>query len=310
MQNQMCIVTGARGFLGEQLCEYLAEKHIRYRACVRHGSRPQDFACSDLATFNNWTELFHGADTVLHLAGKAHDMTNPPDSEYFRNNTEVTIKLASEAKKARIKRFVFISTIKVNGEYTHEEPFTAEDRPRPQDAYARSKYEAELGLLKLHEEGLFEVCIIRPSLIYGPKAKANFQKLISLVKRQSILPFGAIHNKRSLVSVYNLTDLITTCMTHPKASGQIFLASDGEELSLSQMIRQIATALNKRCYLVPVPFFIMNFLFYIFGLRSLSQRLFGNLHVDIQKNRQYLGWVPQYNLKLSLAKWLEKNNLT
>lgn len=302
----MCIVTGASGFLGQQLCAYFEENNIAFKACVRTASGKRDFECGDLNTFTKWSELFSGADSVIHLAGKAHDMTNPPEAEYVKNNTHLTIKVAAEAKKAGLKRFIFISTIKVNGEFSGDDtPFTADDTPNPRDPYARSKFEAEKSLLQLHESGVFEICIIRPVLIYGPNVKANFQSLVSLVKRQLPLPFGRVNNKRSLVSVYNLIDLIQTCMTHPNAAGQVFLAADREVLSLNQMIREIAEALKIRSFLIPVPFSFLKTLFELVGLKSYSQRLFANLHVSIEKNKNIIAWEPPYTFAESLRKMFD-----
>ena len=208
MQKQICIVTGANGFLGKELCPYLEAKGLDVIRCVRTKNKPQEFETGDLALFKDWSKLLENAHTVIHLAAKVHDMSNPPLEVYMSQNRDVTYKLAEEAKKYGVKKFIFLSSIKVNGEFTDEKPFTAEDTPHPQDPYGFSKLEAEKKILALHEPGIFEVIVIRPCLIYGRQVKANFRQLVKLVKLQLPLPFASVQNKRSLVSLDNLIDFI------------------------------------------------------------------------------------------------------
>lgn len=302
MQNQICIVTGANGFIGQTLIPHLISLGIPVRACVRSRVSPEQFQVGDLATFNDWTTLFQGAYSVVHMAAKVHDMSNPPYEAYYEQNVSVTKKLATEAKKHGVQKFIFISSIKVNGELTESRPFLPEDTVLPLDPYGRSKLEAEQEILKLHEPNVFEVTVIRPCLIYGKGVKANFNSLIGLVKKGLPLPFASIQNKRSFVSVYNLVDLIAVTLNNPKAGGHVFLVSDGIDLSLPALIRQIAFAMNRKVILMPFPAWLFKVLFKLIGRSDMEQRLFGNLHVDIEKTEKTLNWKPPYTTQQSLQK--------
>ncbi|MBC7419418.1 MAG: NAD-dependent epimerase/dehydratase family protein [Bdellovibrio sp.] len=300
------LVTGAGGFLGNHICEYFDKKNIAYRATVREKKNDHQFSTGDLTQFSDWQNLFKGIDIVIHSAAKAHDMSGHPGLKdiYQEVNLHLTLRLAKEAKKAQVKRFIFISTIKVNGELTDEKSFSADDVPAPTDDYGISKYQAETELLKLHTPGEFEVVIIRPCLIYGRGVKANFQSLIKLVDKAWPLPFASIQNKRSFVSVDNLIDLIHLCATATKASGQIFLVSDDNDLSLPDLIRNIARAAGKKAILVPFPVFIFKILLKLLGKSDLSVRLFSSLQVDIEKTKSLLNWKPPFSVQDSLKQML------
>jgi nucleoside-diphosphate-sugar epimerase len=207
--------------------------------------------------------------------------------------------LANAGKKLGVKRFIYISSIKVNGEETYADLFKSSDLPSPEDAYGISKKEAEDGLLELHEKGIFEVVIIRPPLIYGKGAKANFALLLKLVDKKLPLPFGLVTNRRSLVSLKNLNDLIILCTYHPKAGGEVFLVSDEEDLSLKDLILLIGKIRGKRVILVPVPVVFLKWGLKILGRASFARRLFGNLQVDITHTKETLDWVPKYNFEKS-----------
>lgn len=304
MQNKSCIITGASGFVGQYLRQHFDDLNINYKACVREQTKPNDFICGDLLKFSDWSQLFDNAYSVVHLAGKAHDMSEPKLSEYLSINTELTKKIAIEAKKAKIKRFIFISTIKVNGEFTSDTPFAANDIPKPQDPYAISKYEAEKELLKLHEPGVFEVVIIRPCLIYGKNVKGNFQNLIRLVKKQLPLPLGSVNNKRSFLFIENLTDLITLCLKSQQASGQIFLASDDNQISFTDLLKTISKLLEIKILLIPIPVYFMHFFFLLTGKSKYTNRLFSNLHVDNSKTKILLDWKPPFTTFEGLKKML------
>lgn len=222
-------------------------------------------------------------------------------SEFRKINVEGTVNLARQAAQAGVKRFVFISSIKVNGEETHPgRPFTADDNPAPSDPYGISKQEAEEALLALSQETGMEVVIVRPTLIYGPGVKANFRSMMGWLKKGIPLPFGAIYNKRSLVSLENLISLILVCLTHPNAAGQIFLVSDGVDLSTTELLSRTAEALGVKSRLIPVPVRLLVFCAVALGRRALSQRLCGSLQVDISKTQTLLGWNPPVSVQDAL----------
>ena len=293
------LITGANGFLGKHLCKYLESQKINYLATVRTNPAINQIATGDLCTYSDWPGLFKGIDVVVHTAAKAHIMAKTKDhleslnKSYIKINFELTKNLAVAAKANKVKRFIFISTIKVNGEFTEKNPFRADDLPNPSDAYSISKHLAEKELLKLHEPGVFEVVIVRPCLIYGPGVKANFETLINLVQRRVPLPFSLVQNKRSLLSVTSLADLIVLCATDKKAPGQVFLAADSQYLSLSEIIIKIAKALNVKPLLFPFPVSVMEIAAMIVGKKKYADRLFGNLEVDIEKTKTLLNWQPK-----------------
>lgn len=297
-----CLVTGASGFLGKHLTTFLKAKGFEVIATARQSSSMDVIATGDLNQFSNWSALLKGVDVVVHAAAKAHDMSKSPDlkNQYYEANLKLPVLLAEKARQYGVKRFIFISTIKVNGEATFARPFYADDPPHPMDDYGMSKAQAEAALLSMNQPGIFEIVVIRPCLIYGAGVKANFKNLMNLVQKAWPLPFGAIRNKRSLVSIENLMDLILTCMDHPNASGQVFLVSDGHDLSLPELIKTIAKSLGQKILLLPVPLFIFRLAFLILGKKDLTQRLFGNLQVDISKTKQMLEWTPPYTMEQSL----------
>lgn len=292
-------ITGSNGFVGKALTPYLKNKK-QYEVVAATRDLYGDFSNQ-----NNWKQFLSGIDAIVHLAARVHvmnEVASNPDLEFQRMNVEATIRLASDAKSVGVKRFVFLSSVKVNGEETKEIPFKADDLPNPEDAYGRSKALAEKELMKLHEPGVFEVVIIRPPLIYGIGVKANFQKLMKMVFQDVPLPFGLVKNKRSLCSVLNLCDLIATVIEHPKASGEIFLVSDAKDYSLRTMIEEIAKTKGKTPHLIPVPVTMMTIGLKLLGKKSFADRMFGNLHVDISKNKELLGWIPPYDFQETFKK--------
>lgn len=286
-------ITGSNGFVGKNLIKELDQKHIPYLA----GDRKY---YGDIEKQTNWTELLDSCDVVVHLAARVHVMEEKeidPLVVFRKINVEATINLAQAAKQVGVKRFIYISSIKVNGEETGEAPFSAADKPHPQDPYGVSKMEAEIELMQLHEVGIFEVVIIRPPLIYGPGVKANFEKLFWLVKKDLPIPFGRVLNKRSLVSVFNLSSLIIHCMDHPKASGEVFLVSDDKNYSLRDLIVLMGKTLGKHPHILPVPVGLMKCGLSFIGKTSYADRLFGNLHVDIEKTKMLLDWKPPFTFE-------------
>lgn len=286
-------ITGANGFVGTHLQDMLKEKKLSFIAGTRS-------LYGDIGTQKNWSELLKHCDSVVHLAARVHVMNeteSDPLIAFRKYNVEVSLNIAMAAKASGIKRFIFISSVKVNGEETHERPFTSHDAPSPHDPYGKSKAEAEEALLKLHEPGVFEVVIIRPPLIYGPGVKANFESLMKLVNKNLPLPFGLVKNKRSLISVFNLTDLIITCLTHPAAGGKIFLISDDRDFSLAELIQKMGSVQNKSAMLLPIPVGLMKFGAGLLGKKAYADRLFGNLQVDISETKKILNWHPPFSFE-------------
>ncbi len=293
------LVTGATGFLGRALYKQLRQQLYIVKTTGRIAKVPfdsVDYRVTSIDHQTNWSSILDGIDTVLHLAARAHVMreqlTNSLDA-YRETNVGGTLNLARQAAQAGVKRFIFISSIKVNGEHTPiGKAFTAFDVPNPQDPYGISKYEAEQGLLELAEETDMEVVIIRPPLVYGPGVKGNFASMMKWVQTGWPLPLGAVKNRRSLVSLDNLISLIMSCIDHPAAANQVFLASDGEDLSTSDLLRRLADAARVPSRLIPVPVGVLNTGLSLIGKEAIAQRLLGSLQVDIAKTQKLLGWIP------------------
>jgi nucleoside-diphosphate-sugar epimerase len=225
-----------------------------------------------------------------------------PLAAFREVNVEATLNLGRAAAASGVKRFIYISSIKVNGEGTPPgTAYSADDVPAPIDPYGISKLEAEQGLKVLAADTGMEVVIIRPVLVYGPGVKANFLSMMRWLYRGVPLPFGAVHNQRSLVAIDNLVDLIVTCSDHPAAANQVFLVSDGEDVSITQLLRKLAGVLGKPALLLPIPVWLMSGAAALLGRRALSDRILGSLQVDISKNRQLLGWTPPVTLDKALS---------
>jgi nucleoside-diphosphate-sugar epimerase len=294
------LVTGANGFIGSALCAHLSDLGHEVIPIIRSGS---EFPLGQIVLPNDeqmWKSVLNRCDVVIHLAGRAHIMRerNTDPLESFRAaNLEPTMQLALRAVEAGVKRFIFISSIKVNGEETMlNGVFKPDDVPRPSDPYSVSKYETEKALLSFARRTQLEVIIIRPPLVYGPNAKGNFAALLKCVVQGIPLPLSAItNNRRSLVSLYNLMDLIVCCMVHPNASNQIFLASDGEDISTHDLILRVSKALGVVPRLFYVPPLALKAGAIIFNRLDLYWRLCGSLQVDISKN-QLLDWNPPISL--------------
>ncbi len=293
-------ITGSNGFVGTHLCQELSNRNIPFKKGVRRAADPSEVSYGDLSTEGNWDQLFRGIDVVVHLAARVHVMnetSSDPLEEFRKTNVAASVRLAEAARASGVKRFIFLSSIKVNGEETHARPFRADDEPNASDPYGISKREAEDALLSLHEPGAFEVVVIRPPLIYGPGVKANFQSLMRLSGKSLPLPFGSVENRRSMVSVFNLVDLIILCSHHPSAGGNVFLVSDDHDFSLRSLITQMAEVQGRKALLLPVPVFLMKLLATLLGKKAVVDRLFGNLQVDIGKTKSLLGWKPKYGLR-------------
>jgi nucleoside-diphosphate-sugar epimerase len=310
--HSQILVTGSTGFVGRALIDKLLSDSGHGLRAVTRNSIDTSFGAvetvevKDLSSSTDWTIALKKVDVVIHLAARVHvmnDMSLDPLTEFREVNVEGTLNLARQAVAAGVKRFIFISSIKVNGELTQlGHPFKADDAPAPIDPYGISKMEAEHGLQILAAKTGMEVVIIRPVLVYGPRVKANFFNMMKWLNRSIPLPLGAIHNKRSLVAIENLVDLINTCVSHPKAANQIFLVSDGNDLSTSELLRFMAVALRKSLVLLPVPSVVLEVFASLFGKRAVCQRLCGSLQVDISKTQLLLNWIPPVSVDEALAK--------
>jgi len=255
---------------------------------------------------HDWTLALAGVEVIIHTAARVHVMKDKainPLIEFRTTNVTGTLTLARQAAQVGVKRFIFISSIKVNGEGTLLGcPYTADDAPAPVDPYGISKMEAEQGLKALAAETGMEVVIIRPVLVYGPGVKANFRSMMHWLNKGVLLPLGAINNRRSLVAINNLVDLIVTCIDHPAAANQIFLVSDGEDLSTTELLGRMAKALGKPARLLPVPSFLLRAGAALIRKNNIAQRLCGSLQVDIEKTRSLLGWNPPVSVDEALKR--------
>jgi nucleoside-diphosphate-sugar epimerase len=304
------LITGASGFVGKPLCAEL----FRGGHAIRAGSRSfnaefHDFEQVMIGAMDggtDWSAAVVGVEVVIHLAARVHvmdDRATDPLAEFRKVNVQATLKLASQAVAAGVKRFVLVSSVKVNGESTLPgQPFTEADAPYPQDAYGLSKHEAELGLRQIAAESGMEVVIIRPPLVYGPGVKANFAAMMRWLRRGVPLPLGAIHNQRSLVALDNLVDLIVTCLVHSAAANQTFLISDGEDVSTTELLQRMGQALGCPARLIPVPASWLKLAAAMVGKQDVAQRLCGSLQVDIEKTRRLLGWTPPVSLDEGLRR--------
>ncbi|AWF81747.1 NAD-dependent dehydratase [Microbulbifer sp. A4B17] len=298
------LLTGASGFVGMALLPKLRKEGYQvlpvYRRKIEGG-----FQIADLSSNTDWARALVDIDTVIHTAARVHVMEEAsanPLAEFRRVNVEGTIKLAQQAASAGVRRFIYLSSIKVNGESTsNRAPFNADEQCDPTDPYGLSKKEAEDALLELAEFTGMEVVIIRPPLVYGPGVKANFQSMIRWLTKGIPLPLGAIHNRRSLVAVGNLIDLICVCISHPDAANQVFLVSDDMDVSVTDLLRGLSHALGCDTRLLPVPQFVLTTALKLIGKGAIAERLCGSLQVDITKTKELLDWAPPVALGEGLA---------
>lgn len=290
------LITGGTGFVGQLLARTIqAQGHDVVRA-VRQ-AQPDSVLISTVDGSTSWHEALQGCDSVVHLAARVHvmnDKSTDPLREFRRVNVEGTANLARQAAAAGVRRFVSLSSVKVNGEATQVgHPFAADDTPSPEDPYGISKHEAELVLRQIAKETGMEVVIIRPPLVYGPGVKANFASMMRWLCRGIPLPLAAVtHNRRSLVALDNLVDLIVTCLNHPAAANQTFLVSDGEDLSTAELLKRLGAAMGHPARLFYLPPVLLKLGALVSNKPGIYQRLCGSLQLDIAKTRQLLGWTP------------------
>ena len=305
-------MTGASGFVGRSLMLALLKSGAEVKAAVRS---PIDLPGAEVCLIDSidnrtvWGKNLKGINTVIHCAGRAHvmnDLFANPLPEYRRINVGGTINLARQAAAAGVKRFIFLSSVKVNGEQTLKgQPFTELDTPMPQNPYAISKFEAEQALMELADQTEMEVVIIRPTLVYGSGVKANFFTMLKMVRLGMPLPFGSIENRRSFTYLENLNSLIIRCIDHPKAANQVFLSSDGFDLSTTDLLRYCASAMGVSVYLLPVPESWCMLSATLLGQGESIQRLCGNLQVDISKAKELLDWEPPVTVQVGLQRTVQ-----
>ncbi|GHZ12759.1 UDP-glucose 4-epimerase [Vibrio cholerae] len=314
----MILITGSNGFLGSHIVERIKGKPLILldRGTVNKHPMCPFFQC-EINSYHDYMKALQGCQTIIHCAARVHIMDDneaDPLTLYREVNTAGTVNLAKQAIDSGVKRFIFISSIKVNGEGTLVgSPFKTEDNHAPEDDYGLSKSEAEKQLVALAKDSGMEVVIIRPTIVYGPGVKANFASLMNLVSKGIPLPFGSItQNKRSLVSINNLVDLIVTCIDHPKAANQVFLVSDDHDVSTAEMVRELAIALDKPTWQLPVPIWCYKLFGKLFGKSDIVDRLTGSLQVDISHTKETLGWKPpqtlQEGFKQTAQAFLQANN--
>lgn len=311
----MILLTGANGFVGSAVLSRCIESGLVVRPMIRSLEsvipliKGIPYVVHELDELSLCNNLLEGITQIIHCAARVHilcDEATDSLEAYREINVRATLNLATQAAAAGVKRFVFLSTIKVNGEFTVlNYPFHADDSPSPKDPYSFSKMEAEHLLLKLMFETDMEIVIVRPPLVYGPAVKANFASMIRWVASGIPLPLGAIHNLRSMVAVDNLADFLITCLKHPAAAGQTFLISDGEDISTPELLRRTAQAMGKNSFLLPVPVSLLRIGADLLGMHEVAQRLCGSLQVDIEKSRSLLGWTPRLTLDQGLKKAVE-----
>ncbi len=313
MQTKI-LVTGSNGFLGHYLCQFLAELNYLVLAQTR---KAQTINHPNITNINfdlndNLDSIdLNQVEVIIHCAGRAHIMNETaasPLEAYRQTNVQGTLNLAKKAVQSGVKRFIYLSSIKVNGEYTTIQPFRPNEVVSTDDPYGLSKYEAEQALLELSKKTGLEVVIIRPVLIYGPNVKANFKSMVNLASKKVPLPIGCLDNKRSMVSIYNLADLIHICMTHPNANGEVFLASDQDDISVKQLFEKLAHYQNNKLLMLPVPKSLIGFLSSLVGKKSVASRLCSELVVDSSKNTKVLGWTAPYTVDASLEKMFNSSH--
>ena len=304
------VVTGANGFVGTHLCHALQQRGMAYRAVVRTAAgsvpTPHTVSMPGMDAQTDWAQALQGASTVVHLAARVHqvvDSSADPLQAFRETNLHSTVQLARSAQQMGVRRFIFVSTVKVMGEQTAPgRPFRASDPAQPQDAYATSKYEAEQELKALTAGSTMELVIVRPPLVYGPGVRANFASLVRAVARGVPLPLGRVHNQRSLVGIDNLVDLLLLCTQHPRAAGQTLLVSDGQDVSTAGLVQQIADALGRPARLLPVPLPWLRLAGRLTGRDAAIQRLCSSLQVDISATCQHLGWTPPVSVAEGLRR--------
>lgn len=313
------LVTGANGFVGKSLCAALNAQGNYVLAVSRAGQ--QSLIHSELVILEKidastaWNDALTNVNVVIHLAARVHVMQEhavDPLAEFRKVNVDGTLNLAKQAAQLGVKRFVFVSSVKVNGERTIiNQPFTADDTPQPQEPYGQSKLEAEQGLMLIAQQTGMEVVIVRPPLIYGAGVKANFASMLKLIRSGWPVPLGdVVHNRRSFVGIDNLVDFLLVCITHPAAANQVFMVSDGEDLATAELFRRLGEAIGHPAKLFTVPTRLVTLGACLLGKQAMTERLLGSLQVDITKNKQLLGWQPPITLDEGFKRITTDNHIS
>jgi len=307
--TKQVLLTGANGFVGKALGKKLLDERFKVAGAVRSENLFTDLPLGispvkvdPIGPHTNWAEALNGVDVVVHLAARVHVMQDAeidPLAAFRPVNVDGTTRLASCASKANVRRFIFLSSVKVNGEESPI-PYNEEMEGNPLDPYGQSKWEAEQALRKIADETGLEVVILRPPLVYGPGVKANFLKLLRLVKRGLPLPLSTVHNRRSMIYLENLTDAINACIDHPHAANRTFLISDAQDISTPTLIRMLAKAMGKKSRMLPLPIPLLKTLGKVSGRSAEIQRLVGSLCIDSRQFRSTLGWQPPFSLEEGL----------
>ena len=306
------LISGATGFVGQALVAALRAQQRPVRRALRQaiaGDEPDDVVVGDIGPDTDWLSALQDVDCVVHLAARTHvldERSADALEAYRRINVLGTIRLAQLAAAAGVRRLVFLSSVKVNGDATTSRAYTENDAPMPQDAYGITKREAEDALRRIGSETRMEVVILRPPLVYGPGVKGNFLRLLRLIERGLPLPLASVDNRRSLIYVENLVNAIIACVNAPAAAGKTYLVSDGEDVSTPALIGKLATAMGRSPRLLPCPVALLNLGAAMVGKRAAAARLTGSLRVDSSRIRAELGWVPRYSLDQGLnatAQW-------
>jgi nucleoside-diphosphate-sugar epimerase len=298
------LVTGADGFVGQVLIRRLGAADFSVTGTVRRCAGESTIAIGDLADFQHWPAVLDGVDVVVHLAARAHvlsELSSDPLSEYRRVNAAATLQLARAAAVAGVRRFVFVSSIGVNGVSSASRAFVESDVPDPVEPYAISKWEAERGIIEIGADTGLEIVRVRPPLIIGPGVKGNLRRLIELVDRGLPLPFGAIANRRSYIALDDLCDLLTLCIVNERAVNELFLAADPEQLSTTELMRRIARALDRRSLLIPIPLRGLRMMARLVGRQQLVERMTASLRVNADRARTMLGWIPRAGISAGIA---------
>jgi len=314
------LITGSNGFVGKPLCAELLRQGHAVRAAIRSSAQLPDgveaVAVGDIDGDTDWADALQGVEVVIHLAARVHvmkDTATDPMAEFLKVNLHGTENLARQAARAGVKRLVYVSSIKVNGEETRgRHSYTEQQKPAPKDAYGISKWQAEQTLQRIAQETRLEVVIVRPPLVYGPGVKGNFISLLAAIDNGIPLPLAGAINERSLVYVGNLVSALIACATHPAAAGQTYLVRDGEDISTAQLVEKIAGVLGRKSRSFNFPPGLLRAAAIVLGRSAQVDRLFGSLRVSDAKLRSELGWVPPYTLEQGLrvtANWYLSRHL-
>ncbi len=293
------LVTGATGFIGANLAKLIPDARLVTRSKENQTSKDL-FLIDNLDDKTDWSGAFDEVEAIIHLAALAHSNSYTV-ADYTRINVSGSLRLAQEAFKAGVSRFVYVSSIGVNGFVTVDHAFSPDSHCNPHNLYSKSKLDTEKKLSEFGKASGMEVVIVRPTLVYGAKAPGNFGMLTRLIRNTPILPFGLVNNRRDFIAVQNLVDLLATCAVHPKAGGNTFLASDGKAVSIKEFTEAIANGLDKNVLNIPIPVSFMRVVAKVLGKSAMIEQLLGNLEVDSTNIRDVLGWTAPYTMEQAMA---------